>query len=203
MDSLLRPEAIPWAQPGYALMLAVVRGHNEREHGYPPPQRFSYKWVGEFTDLETGETFKAYLELSAGGYLICCPSGTCLIVLRRCGDKVFTEHDVAAVIPLSWSVHVKASVMKHLLEELDDPNATKRTVAAETLGRWGAEATEAVPALEKKLDDDVDKKVRQSVCEALNRIRAEAQGAMPGSEAEKKSEKGDNEAKKMLKNDEK
>jgi len=82
---------------------------------------------------------------------------------------------------VAWSLLVgcKGAAVDYLLGELRDDSRDVRCLAASALGRIGADARTAVPALEKALNDE-DERVRQAAAEALKKIQEAAGARLPG-----------------------
>ena len=58
------------------------------------------------------------------------------------------------------------------IEQLSSEDFQARAVAAKSLGRMGAKAEEAIPHLEKLIEEDENPKVREVAKTALDQIRA-------------------------------
>jgi len=59
------------------------------------------------------------------------------------------------------------------IEQLASSNFRARAVAARNLGRMGAKAKDAIPHLEKLVEEDKNEKVREMAAAALEKIRDE------------------------------
>ena len=73
-------------------------------------------------------------------------------------------------------MHKMTEIQQHI-ENLEDPNAFVRCVAAYALGKIGEQAAPAVPALTKALEDP-DADVRHGVARALGKIGEQAAPAV-------------------------
>src|SRR5256885_7384580 len=87
---------------------------------------------------------------------------------------------VALVLPSASAARddEPALTVKQLIEKLKHKEADKRVEAARELGRIGADAKEAIPALTAAVKDPSDK-VRSYAIVALKQMGVEARSAIP------------------------